>query len=352
MISTQSPSEARSDSCAGFSIVELMVALLLLGVITSQLFVVLNTQQKAYSDQNDKIDVQDTTRRALDLITQDTRNAGIMIDRHLAIATRDGDVDAPDRLCLSASDYLDLPDPAGSNLPGSSNAKWGKVTNRLPGVTVTGINGQNVDLNSLNVDAGEPLASASLVDFFVGDGVIIADATTGRSYCGRVEAVNGTQLVLENDPGFPNAQQTMNPFTGNVQAVPAIVYDIDVQAGPPQVFVLRRNGFELSRVIEDLQVEFWVDISIDGLVDEPAEWPLHTLNQGVPIPTDRVRRVRISLVGRSDSAESDTGPARFKRPTAGNRNPQTAPDNFKRQLFTASVLPRNMLQTIPGQAVP
>lgn len=347
----------RREHCAGFSIVELMVALLLLGVITSQLFVVLNTQQKAYSDQGDKIDIQDTTRRALDVITQDTRNAGVMVDRYLAISSQDGGADNPDRLCVSASDYLELPDPAGSNLPGSDNAKWGKVVSRLSGAIVGSINNQTIGIDTLNVDADPPLESSTTDDFKKGHGVIIADSGSGRTYCARIADINtaGPELTLEAETVGQDAMATIPSAAvsaGTVRAVPAIIYDIDVDPGPPQVFRLRRNELELSRVIEDLQVEFWVDASIDGVVDAPGEWPLHTLNQSPGMPLERVRRVRVSIVGRSDSAETETGAARFKRPTVGNRAAQATPDTFKRQLFTASILPRNMLQTIPGQPVP
>ena len=89
-------------SQAGFSLIELMVAVVVMGVVTAQLFVVMGNQKKIYSSNERAVDTQETARMTLDLISFDTRMGGYMVPTWTAVSSVDGGTDKPDRFCVSS----------------------------------------------------------------------------------------------------------------------------------------------------------------------------------------------------------------------------------------------------------
>jgi prepilin-type N-terminal cleavage/methylation domain-containing protein len=89
-------------SQAGFSLIELMVAVVVMGVVTAQLFIVMGNQKKVYSSNERAVDTQETARMTLDLISFDTRMGGYMVPTWTAVSSVDGGTDKPDRFCVSS----------------------------------------------------------------------------------------------------------------------------------------------------------------------------------------------------------------------------------------------------------
>ena len=75
----------RSFRSDGFSLIEMMVAVAVMGVITAQLFVVFGNQKKVYASNERALDVQEQARLTLDLLSFDTRMAGFMVPRWTAV---------------------------------------------------------------------------------------------------------------------------------------------------------------------------------------------------------------------------------------------------------------------------
>ena len=340
------PSTHRHSS-DGFSLLELMIALVILGVITAQLFVTLTAQQRAHRNELRSLDVQENARHVLDTIIYDTRNAGMLIPREVAVSTSDGDVANPDRLCVSDGSVFTIP-AAGTDVV------WDNLGDRFPGIRVQAVNSPvDFTVTSLNLTALGALdidGSAPANDFAIPlgaatRGVILAAADGSRSFCAGLAGTGASSIRID---AIPPAAAAVAP--GHLVA-PAILYEV---VGTN----LLRNGIVMSANVEDLQVEFWVDAldlggapNPDGTMQEPQEFPIHDLNSMANLDTARIRRVRISVMGIADIDEELVSGSQLHRYTGvANRQPTGVTDARKRKLFRASVLPRNLLNpgAIPG----
>ena len=319
----------RQRSDHGFTIAELMVSVMLIGLLGMAMASALETQKTFYNTNERVVETQEDVRLVLDLIKQDTRMAGFMIPPVAAIASVDGNVINPDRLCISDSTYLDLPDAATPETTLSVEVEHFHVSNVNQVSAV--LPPTQVRVQSLDIDG--VLAGN---DFVVGSGIIIADGTT--SHCAMIAAINAatnTITLVGNHP-LPAA-----PFNvANTRAMPAIVYEIVTPPPPPggpPASNLMRNGQLMSATIEDLQVEYWAPAT-------PAGAPVHDLNDPiVGLDPSTVSRVRISVVSRA--TQTDVGSTKKfsggQRPAVANRV-QGAADAFHRRILVANVRPRNI----------
>jgi hypothetical protein len=164
-------------------------------------------------------------------------------------------------------------------------------------------------------------------DFTAGQSIIIADST--NSWCAPIVTVDAGASRID----VPAAFAAPSAFGTSARIVPAVMYQV---LAPPNLG-LTRNGLMLSAEVEDLQVEFGVDVNGDSLVDpNAAEFPIHNLTGFDP---SRILQARLTVTTRTTQGDPDfTGqfPAAADRPAAG------ATDNFRRRRFVASVRPRNL----------
>jgi len=329
-----------SHSQAGFSLLELMVAVAVMGVVTAQLFIVMGNQKKVYSSNERAVDAQETARMTLDLISFDTRMGGYMIPTWLAVSSVDGGTKDPDRFCVSSM-FAD-PGATGSGNPIEA------LTTRWEGAKLAGggLSSNSVQVASLNLN---PLQD-NQDDFATGGGVIIA--SRAQTYCARIQGITpGAPATIQfatND-----ATTYITAITPETQVVPANVYEVDANNQ------LLRNNMVLAQGIEDLQAEFWVDGTNDPATGKPnnlddgdVEFPVNTLNNpdppggGLVARNDRIRRVRITVLAVSqfeDQADSATGNLSYGRPKVANRDPGDVFDRFRRRAFSVSIMPRNVI---------
>jgi prepilin-type N-terminal cleavage/methylation domain-containing protein len=316
----------------GFSLIELMVAVAVLGVVTAQLFIVFSNQKRVYMSNERVLDVQEQARLTLDLISFDTRMAGFMVTRWAAISSVDGGTDDADRFCVSDASYFDF---TGTPSPLDSR------TRPFEGATVTNLLADSATVTSLDIDGN------GVGDFRQGSGVIIATPT--ETFCARItnDPTGGT-LIAFADHGEATTFIT-GGVSANLRAVPAQIYELDQDA-----LELRRNGLLLASSIEDLQVEYWLDTSgtPDGIQDGENEFPVNDLAAPDPpggaIPADNamVRRVRVSVLARTDREEERSGAHGLlseTRPAMANRIAGDVNDRFRRRSYSASILPRNLV---------
>lgn len=322
-----------SHSQAGFSLLELMVAVAVMGVVTAQLFVVMGNQKKVYSSNERAVDAQETARMTLDLISFDTRMGGYMVPTWLAVSSVDGGAKDPDRFCVSSM-FAD-PGVTGTGNPMEA------LTTRWEGAKIAagGLSANSVQVASLNLNPNQDAVD----DFATGGGIIIA--SKDQTYCARIASIT---------PGAPatitfatsDATTYITNITDYTQAVPANVYEVNANNE------LLRNNMVLAQGIEDLEAEFWVDGSANNLDDGDTEFPVNTLNNpdppggGLMARNDRIRRVRISVLAVSqfeDQANSATGNLSYARPKVANRDAGDVPDRFRRRAFSVSIMPRNVI---------
>lgn len=325
----------RDDS--GFSMLEMLVAVAVMGVVTSQLFMLLNSQKRVYMASERVLDVQEDTRTVIDLIAYDARMAGFMVPRSGGVASVDGGVNAADRLCISDSSYFDSPalDPNTLTYPSSTLSRLTEFDGAIPALAA----GDRTALTTLNVDES---TEADRANDFVGPGrgVILSDGV--RAHCARITEIQITTIIF--DPPLPFAFAAPE----DVRVVPAVIYELD-----ENTLTLTRNGLVVATGIEDLQAEYWIDDVIldangdgNGRIDNDTEFPVHDLTQP-PIATrdlSKLRRVRISVVTRTDQEENPGGHQIDNRMRPASANRVAGPsDTFRRRRFVTSVLPRNYL---------
>jgi prepilin-type N-terminal cleavage/methylation domain-containing protein len=304
---------ARSD--AGYTLIELIVAVAVLGILTAQLFVVFNTQRKVFVNNERVLDVQEDARLVMDLLVNETRMAGYMVPQVAGISSRDGGTGAPDALCVSDPSALD------DAVVRSANDRFRRA--RIATFVAGGATITLTTAAELNVDAD----TGATIDFEEGQGIVIADGN--RSHCATITDVDVAAGQITFDPVIADPS-LFN--VGNSRAAPAVIYEIDGSG-------LTRNGMLMSAEVEDLQVEYGVDVDANDFMDPnaPSEWPLDDLDA---VPSARIRAVRLTVVTRTSQNDPEyNGPG---LPASANRT-AGAPDGFRRRRFVASVLPRNLL---------
>jgi prepilin-type N-terminal cleavage/methylation domain-containing protein len=331
----------------GFTLLELLIAVTILAIVTSQLFMVFSSQKRTFQANQRVLDVQEDARLVLDLISFDARQAGFMVPRIAGISSVDGGAAGPDRLCISDPSVFKEVRTGTPNVLDSQSDHF-KTT------TVTSIPADDrLVVSTTDIDGSVAFDNTGPVDFSPGNGLIISIGS--HTLCAKIESVNGNTIIL--DKSYSTAPNDMNPFRSGpgvrpeVRVAPAIIYEVTAND------TLSRNGMTLATSVEDLQVEYWVDNqNRNGLIDgaptgDPAtEFPIHNLNSnpGWSIDTSRIRRVRVSVITKTDMQEvNPDGTLKITgvsgRPALANRAAAPAPDGFLRRRFVASIKPQNLM---------
>jgi prepilin-type N-terminal cleavage/methylation domain-containing protein len=292
----------------GFTLIELLVVVAVLGIITAQILAIFSNQLQTYQGQKAVLETQDDARLSADLIFNDVRMAGYMIPRVAAISAVDGGNANPDLLCVSEASVFD-------------DVQVDLATDRFSGASLTaalGATGGQALLDPAELD----IDGDGNIDFAEQSGIIIVDGT--NTHCAQIDTIAGGTFDFTPDtPGTFAATAT-----GGI-AVPAVVYQWSA-AG------LSRNGLLVSRHVEDLQVEFGIDLNDDGQLTG-GEFPIHGLFGQDPT---LVRLVRLSVLARTateDQVLTGNGRQAVANRAAG------AVDDFRRRLVTVSATPRNMM---------
>jgi prepilin-type N-terminal cleavage/methylation domain-containing protein len=293
----------------GFTLLELMLALLILAVVTGQVMAMSSAQFRTYVSHERVLDAQEDSRLVTDAMLQDLRMAGFMVPAFAGIASVDGGAGAADMLCVSD------PGAIGEAALATATARFDRA-----GLAANlGAGAGTVQLQATQMDIDGDGAG----DFGVGGGIILSNGT--RSHCGRITAIaaGSVDFVPPTPAGF-----AIGPTTA--RAVPAHVYEL---AGG----TLTRNALSLSTLVEDVQVEFGVDADDDGQLGA-GEFPIHDLNASDP---SAILSVRLSVLARTAAGEPETmGPG---RQAVANRAASGVADPFKRRLVSVTVTPPNLM---------
>ena len=297
--------ESRVNHDAGFSLVELMVAVTVMGIVTSQLLLSFSHQHTTSLEQERTVEIQQEARLINDLILSDLRIGGFMVPAFASVGSLDGGVNGSDILCVSDSTIINDNVLAGA-------------TNKFSGATLMGaINGgaSSVTVSAATMD----IDSDGDDDFVVNNGVLIGTGT--EAHCAVITDIVGSTISF--------TPSTVAGFSAafNDVAVPALVYQVNGTT-------ISRNSMILSNHIEDLQVQFGVDADRNGTV-EGAEFPIDDLSGE---EFELIETVRITL-----TARDQRGKPGFAGQFASVANRVAgAADNFKRRRMTGDTMIRNL----------
>lgn len=292
----------------GFTMIEMLIALAIFGVVIAQAFAVFTAQHATYNGTERSIEVQEDVRLVADAMLSDIRMAGYMVPRSVGIASVDGGTGNPDVLCTS--DWNEIADSEVAN----ALVRF----DRSEVATTVGSGATSVQLSAGHLDVD----GDSVSDYNVGSGIILADGDS--SHCAEIQSIGGTTITF-----LPATPGSFSLSTATGRVAPAVLWRVNGSD-------LLRNGIRISTQIEDLQVEFGVDDDGDGQLGV-GEFPIHDLNGN---EADSVLRVRLSVLARADREDDDLSSS--GRPAAGNRSAGSA-DGFRRRSSITSVVPRNLL---------
>lgn len=296
----------RTRALHGFTLVEVLIALAIFGVVIAQAFAVFGAQHVTYTGTERSIEVQQDVRLVTDAVLSDVRMAGYMVPKVAGISSVDGGTTDADTVCVS--DPTKIADT-------EVDTATARFDNAKVAISAVGAGAGVVTVGSLDVDGD------TNGDFVVGEGIIIADGTS--SHCALVQSITGNAITFT-----PLTPAGFSATIGSGRASPAIVYQVSGSD-------LRRNGLRLSTQVEDLQLEFGIDGDNDGQIVE-AEF-LDVLNGSDPLD---LLAVRLSVTTRADREDDELQSS--GRPAAANRTAGAA-DGFRRRKVIARIVPRNLL---------
>lgn len=310
--SERRPAARRLRHERAMTLVELMVSMTVLAVVIGWVMIAFTNQHHAQLNHERVIEAQHEGRLVTDLMVSDLRMAGFMVPTRAGVASVDGGANGSDQICMSDPSIYD------ATIVTNANQRFAGAT---PSAAVgAGANTVTVGGPDLDIDGD------AVIDFVAGAGVIIADADS--AHCAVILAVAPGTGQITFAPATPAGFSAS--FPGSV-VVPAVYYAV---AGAD----LTRNGTVLSRNVEDVQIEYWVDTNDDSIMDlaAPVEFPIHDLNGN---DLSDVRLARVSVTARTEIPDLDM-PGQGFQPVA-NRVAGAA-DDFKRRRHIAETLLRNM----------
>jgi len=299
------PNNRNTRMNAGFSLVELMVAIVVMAIVTSQLLFAFSNQHTSSIEHERTVEIQQESRLINDVILSDLRIAGFMVPAFAAIGSIDGGANGSDILCVSDSTVIDPAVLTGAN------AKFAGA--RLTAPIVGTSSSATVSAATMDID------SDGNDDFTIGGGVLIGTGT--EAHCAVIQNIAGGVISFT-----PSTSGGFAAVTGDV-AVPALVYQVNGTT-------LTRNSTVLSSHVEDLQVQFGVDADRNGTV-QGAEFPIDDLTGQ---EFELIENVRISITARELRAEPGFA-GQFA--AVGNRVAGAA-DNFKRRRSSGDTVIRNL----------
>jgi prepilin-type N-terminal cleavage/methylation domain-containing protein len=293
----------------GFTLIELSVAILIMSVLTIQVFSLFSKQHETFVNHEDTVEAQEDSRLVAGFMLADLRMSGYMVPRVAGVASMDGGNANPDMVCVSDRSIIN----DDTLVDADGHFDRASLMNDVDaGETVVKLSAGHLDID----DDGD-------VDFEKERGVIIGDGTA--SHCALVTLVNTADNEISFKPPTPAGFSASVPA---VRVVPARIYRIDGNG-------LVRDDSTLSTLVEDLQVEFGVDANDNGQLDG-GEFPIHDLNG---FDASLVRSVRLTLISRTPTEDPELPTA--GRPAAGNRVGGEA-DGFRRRSVIATAFPRNL----------
>jgi prepilin-type N-terminal cleavage/methylation domain-containing protein len=338
----QSPRARRGEAgrrSAGFSLVEVLVAVGLLSIVLMFVFNSFSYQNATHHVVDQVSEIQQSARAITRLMERDIRNAGYLVPPGAAACGVDSTT-APDMLFVSDADAI-LPadqlalEYAGKDLGGETNndpASTGATTIIVDSAVIDGVATYDVDNDGTNDS-----------DFRVGAGAILVDRGNPERGvgCGLVTNVNPTSRAVSVN--MLAVHNTTAAGAKDLFLVPANVYRIVSPAGDPPR--MERNGEMLAKDVEDMQIAYFFDDDDDDVIDAgETRADGTTAYANSAINGENLREIRLNLVLATRTNDTrnpdDAGIGQARE----NRTVASAPgvDGKHRRAQTTTVRLRNL----------
>jgi prepilin-type N-terminal cleavage/methylation domain-containing protein len=314
---------------SGFTMVEMMVAVGILGIVMAGVMQTFVVQNRAYSVVDETTEAQQNLRAISYLLERDLRATAFMLPEGSSACGIDN-TNSADTLFVTDSESIDPTGQSSAGLYATITAGYSAAdSSQTLVVNKVTLDGQPYFDNNAN---GVPDS-----DFRNNGGVIVFDPAnpTRGTACGIVESVPDTTHIRVT------FETHLAAATGPLGVVPAIVYSLDANNN------LLRNGVTLATDVEDLQFAYFFDVNTNGVADAneyrgDGTGPdyLSRGTTGVPSDHSKLREIRFDIVVRSRNADP-TYQEGFVQATE-NRGAVGANDGFRRRVLTSTVRQRNV----------
>ncbi|MGB5442299.1 MAG: PilW family protein [Gammaproteobacteria bacterium] len=305
--------------CKGFTLVELMIALLLGLILMAGVISIFMSSKQSYAAVHVLARLQENGRYGMDIISADLRRAGYL-SGNANVDTIGGTegVSTTDDSCLT------------------SGSTWGRMIERR----VFGLDDSNTGYacipgsaytrgDVLTLRYASPVEAAS---FSANRVYLRSSLFEGRIFKGSSEASN---TILENP-------QTTRELVAHSYYIGPSSVECPAGTAVPALHWLSMddNGQPASEELmvgaEHLQLQYGVDTDANGSVEQFLD--ADTVSTNAAFDWDDVIAVRVWLLVRGECAE--TGLDNTNTYTMGDQT-YTPNDNFRRQLYTTTVMLRN-----------
>jgi len=328
---------------AGFSLIELMIAVSILAIVITAVMQSFVVQNKAYTVTDQVVEAQQSLRAVAWLLERDARMTGFLVPEAAAVCAIDQQ-NQPDMVWFTDADALD---PNGQSRPALGAEVLSTYTATASPQTLSL---DDVVLDRTGAGAGGFYDTdgngVGDADFIEGGGAILVDLDDPARgvACGVVLAVpNANTVRVDFETTIP-----VPPAGDRVILVPAHVYQVELNPAPPLTEPqLVRNGRAIASGVEDLQVAFFFDADRDGQVDNEglptSEMPGE--DGADPYESDEndnrdLREIRINLVTRTRQADVETSEGQFQ--AQENRVAPAGNDGYRRRVHSSTVKLRNV----------
>jgi len=340
---------SRTSSQAGFSLVELMVAVTIGFIVIGAVGYLYIGSRGAFRTADNMSRMQETARYAMDTLTRDIRMAG-----YRGCASGSGTFN--NTLNNSALNAYNFGQPlAGYDAQG---AGWSpalptgtgglSTLSILPGtdaIVLRSTAGMGAYVTQQPGNTSADLKVTTPNDLAIGDIAMVTDCTNATVFqITNFNATGGGQNVVHNTgTGTPgNATQDLghNFLNGEIAKMQSKTYFIRTGAsGRPALWVYDNflatsasNPVELADGVQDMQIQYGVDTNSDGAIDSYA-------TAGLVANWDQVVAVRISLL----MASPDNNIVTSQQTYNYNNAAVGAGDRRMYQVLTTTIGVRNRL---------
>jgi prepilin-type N-terminal cleavage/methylation domain-containing protein len=310
---------------AGFSLIEVMSALVILGIAITAVFATFISQQRSFTVQNWVAEMQQNLRQAVEYMSRDIRLAGYGIPDNVVIPNNIIAAGVTSVRSIYAKDNTTGPDQVYILYTFDMDANQPSTTLAAAGGTGGSV---TVDNTTGFLSGGEEL-------------VLITDGTTADLF--QTTAAGGG--VLTFGAGAYNTGHTklygVGPPPSTVSKARFVRYFIDNTTDPahPTLMVDRnipgQTAQPLADDIEDMQLTYAVDLNGNDFIDS-GEWT------PTPANLSQIRQVRLQFIARTRLPEagwSETRPGTAQG--FGNRTDVATPDAYRRRIYDIVIDVRN-----------